>query len=242
MVPSPASAEESSEAELDRARRLFTEGLGLSDRGNWAAAAERFQEALIIHEAPAITFNLAVAYVRLGRPAEAAELLDLTLAAPEIPEQVRADAEQVLGEIEPGLGSILIFDEADREVAVTLDGRPVPADRLDGRHRVEPGNHLVVAIAEGEEILRRDVDVGAGETAEVRLPSPTLEGAVEEAIEEATDEVDEERPLVRDWRLWIGVGAGVVVLVTAIAVGVAVSGQVEDPIFGTMDPGVITWR
>jgi len=50
-----------------------------------------------------------------------------------------------------------------------------------------------------------------------------------------------ETPLVRDWRLWVGVGSAAAAIAIVIGIVVGVGGGVEDPIEGNMEPGVWVW-
>ncbi|MCC7535187.1 MAG: hypothetical protein IT379_03195, partial [Deltaproteobacteria bacterium] len=49
------------------ARELFREGVGFSDRSEWAPAADRFRRALALRNLPVIAHNLGVALARMGR-------------------------------------------------------------------------------------------------------------------------------------------------------------------------------
>lgn len=237
----PKEEAPSNEADVARARELFIEGVALTDRGEFSQAAERFEQALELHVAPTIRYNLAANYVQLDRRSEAAEQLDLLLADAETEEDLRTRGQQMLSEIEPQIGVISIDTSTLAPGAtVTVEGRVIPVDQIDLPLRSEPGSYAVVATIDGEEVARSTAEVTAGATAEVTLEPTRSE--VETSIVASTGD-DEETPLIRDWRLWVGVGAGVAAIVIAVAVGVAVGGQdeFEDPIQGNMTPGMLTW-
>ena len=252
MTAGTVAAEESSdtsgdEGRTEAARALFREGVELSDAGEWADAASTFERALDLHDAPAIRYNLAVAYSELGRRAAAMEQLDRAQETDDLFWRLRGGIEALVSELEDEVGSLEISgDVLDEGMTITIDG----VETEDRAHpfRVEPGHHVVAALVDGEEIARVEVDVAAGGTTGAHLErreSP-VEEAIETAVENVPSEAADERPLVRDWRLWVGVGAGVVAILTAIVIGVAVSNdeetRIEDPIFGNMDPGVLTWH
>lgn len=67
-----AVAEESDDA---RARRLYLQGDRLYAEGAYLAAVEAFQEAYELSRRPLLLFNLANAYERLGRYADASDVL-----------------------------------------------------------------------------------------------------------------------------------------------------------------------
>ncbi len=178
----PAAAED--EAATERARELFSEGIGFVEEEQWEPAAERFRAALALKDAPAVRYNLALSLNELGQASEARELVEGVLADPETPPDVRAQAEALASEI----------PEAEGEPAADA-AAPSPAD--------------VAAAAQ---------------------PSP--EGPVAEPGGGDS--------LFTDWRLWAVVG-GAAILIGVVAVIVATSGGVEDPVEGNFDPGVLRW-
>lgn len=240
-----AAAEDAEQSVTQRARALFSQGVELSDRHDWTAAVERFEEALALRAAPAIRFNLAVCYVELGRHVEAAEQLDLVLADPAPASDLGVRPDELLPRVEEHVATLRVrAGELGPGAVLSIDGREV-SDRPEALPiRVEPGTHVVTATVDGEEVARAEVDAPAATITEVRLERART--PVEAAITSAASDDDEDArvPLARDWRLWVGVGAGVVAIVTAVVVGVAVGAQeeFEDPVRGTLDPDVLVWR
>ncbi len=251
VVAEEADAElgaEDIEARNARARALFAEGVELSDASEWSEAASRFEQALELRDAPAIRYNLAVAYAELGRRAAAMAQLDRALRADDVPTGLQASIEDLVAEIEDEVGSIVIdAEDLDEGAVFLLDGVEIEAEDAAHIIRVEPGSHVVTATLDGDEIARVEIAVVAGVPTDARLErgATAVETSIEAAVEDDPSDQDDERPLVRDWRLWVGVGAGVVAIVAAVAIGVAASGdddvRVEDPIHGNMDPGVLRW-
>lgn len=236
--PEEVQEQLSEEEQTARARELFTEGVDLSDREQWAQASLRFEEALELRDAPSIRFNLAASYSQVERRVEAAEQIDIVLADPSTPEDLATRARALLTELEPLLGSITISASALAPSSqVLLDGRLVLAEQLSGSIRLDPGSHMVTATIDSREIAHEDVELEGGQSVDVVLrPIQPIEEAIVEPV-------DDRPPLYRDWRLWVGVGAGVVVLVIALAVGLSAGGgDVEDPIPGNMNPGILYWR
>jgi tetratricopeptide (TPR) repeat protein len=64
------------ESDDARARRLYLQGDRLYAEGSYLAAVEAFQEAYELSRRPLLLFNLANAYERLGRHADAVDALD----------------------------------------------------------------------------------------------------------------------------------------------------------------------
>lgn len=244
LLASPCGAEEADESAVQRARELFREGVALSDQEQWEAAAERFEQALELRDAPAIRYNLAATLVQLRRDLEAVENLEAVVESSASTEELRAQSRTLLAELEPRLGTLSVRTEGLEDATLTLDGEALAADQLGNPVRVSAGPHVVAAVLEGEEVAREEVRVAEGGSESVTLTyRPPIEDSIIEAVEEPVEQPSG-TPLIRDWRLWVGVGVGAAVVVTAVVVGIAVGvgGGIEDPIRGNMDPGVLTWR
>jgi hypothetical protein len=243
-VPVCGSAEEAEGDSQDRARDLFREGVQLTDRQEWQQASERFEEALRLYDAPAIHYNLAVSYTRLERFTDAAEHLDVALAGEDLPEQTRALAQSLAEEISGRVGAIEVsWTGGDDDVAVSIDDRELTRDQIQRRVRVSPGSHVVTLARDGEVIDRQQVEVAPGAVEDVALSTITPADRDEPEEDEVATTVDR-RSVARDWRLWVGVGAGLLAVVAAVVVGVAVTSEpeVEGAIPGNMQPSVLTWE
>lgn len=235
-------------ARTERARELFLEGLELSDQGEWGDAAQRFEAALELRDAPTIRYNLGTSLLSLERPVEAANQFDIARAHPEATPELVAQAEEQLATLELQLSRVEIVVEGfENDPRVIVDGVPLPPEQLIQPLWVEPGHHVAVAEQEGMEVARAEVDVLAGGQGALTLRNIPQEAVVpsEVGLEGQGDDGhdDESTPLARDWRLWVGVGGGVVVLALALGLGLGLGLDhgTEDPIVGTMNPGVIEW-
>jgi tetratricopeptide (TPR) repeat protein len=74
LAPSIARAQE--EADLERARVLFDQGIAAGEEGHWEEAVEHFRASRQIADRPSTVYNLAVAYEELGRFDEASSTLE----------------------------------------------------------------------------------------------------------------------------------------------------------------------
>jgi hypothetical protein len=279
-----ARAESQSEDETGRARALFEQGVELADRGEWEHAAERFRQSLALRPSGGVRLNLASSLAQLGRHAEAARHLEDIVGDSGAPPRVIELARGLLADVEQHTGRVQVGVEGDTGGAqVALDGEVQDMGRAATGVRVDPGVHEVVLTLDGREVDRREVDVVAGATVEVRLqvptrvaqePQGTLDGVTPpedgvtpsppdtvdavavppgeddgegtsppEGGEGATEPAGEgrNRPLSRDWRLWLGVGSAVAVIAVVVGLSVGLSGEPEDPIEGNMEPGVWSW-
>lgn len=233
-------------ANTERARELFLEGLELSDQGAWSEAARRFEAALALRDAPTIRYNLGTSLLNLERIVEAANHLDTARSHPEATSELVAQAEEQLATVEPRLSRIeIIVEGLEHDARVTLDGEFLSAEQLVRTQWVEPGHHVAIADQDGIEAARGEVDLVAGDGGTITLRALPHEAVVppDDGLDGEDLQDDESTPLVRDWRLWVGVGAGVVALSLAFGLGfgLGLDGEPEDPIVGTMNPGVIEW-
>jgi hypothetical protein len=229
-----------------RARALFLEGVGLADTGDHEGAAARFREALGLHPAPAILYNLAATLDHLDRDLEAAEQLDLLLANADTPADLQARAEALLLAVERQVGRLRIGrGQVDWAAEVSVDGQVLEAESFDVSFRVAAGAHTVVATEGREELFSREVAVGPGQTVDVTITDDRPEGATGTPLDvDRATAPSRGRRLARDWRLWVGVGAGVIAIALGVGLGVGLGDPepvLEDPVRGNMSPGVLTW-
>ena len=215
VAPCPALAQES---DTERARALFEEGVTHVDAGEWEEAAAKFREALALRDAPAVRYNLASALVALEEYTEAESIARPLLDDPATDADLRARTEELLGQIERAAGLLTVdVRGATRGVTVRIDGEAVDASSIVHSFSLSPRGYTVVVERNGQEIERRDVNVTAGQNAQVTVAvAPSAEEA---AI--AAEGVPSETPtdsgsgdeLLSDWRFWTAVGAAVVLAV-----------------------------
>lgn len=215
------------EADVARARALFSEGVSHTQAQRWDEAAGAFQAALALRDAPPIRYNLAAALVELGRFREALEQVESVLASSHPPANIRALAQALEERIDREAGRLRVeTSEEDAEVSVDLErmpaawrARPMP---------VTPGSHRVTLSRGAETLAEEELDVEAGALVQVRLVP-------------RGGQLGSPVPLEEDWRLWVGVGAGALALVTLVSILAASAGGEAAPVTGNFNPGVLTW-
>jgi tetratricopeptide (TPR) repeat protein len=168
----PAAAEADRVA---RAEAAFKRAGAAFDAGKLETALANYQESYALWPRPRTLLNLGVVLRRLGRVAEAANLLA------EYIEHEAADAARVeaarktLAELDAEVGRLQIT--ALGEGPVELDGELVEAPRLarplrvtSGRHRLsQDGDSLELAIAKGQEMT---LEIGRPRAAAPPPPPP----------------------------------------------------------------------
>jgi hypothetical protein len=149
----------------DRARELFSEGVEASERGDWEAAASRFEEALSHHPAPSIEYNLAAAYMELGRLGEAGDLTGGIFQNAETPADINEAAHQLDEDIAARSGelTILVTGEGSTGATVRVDGRELPDSRLGIPRHETPGEREVTVTRVNGDTETRTVVVTEGE-------------------------------------------------------------------------------
>jgi hypothetical protein len=168
---SPARAQ--SAADVAAARDLFIEGSRLSNAGDWAHAQDHFERSLRLKRAPITLFSLAVVETHTGHLVEALEHFRAFLAEPSAA-ATRAyedPATAAVAELDHRVGRCVFAVSPPNlpDLAVTIDGEPVPTVALDVARVVNPGAHAVAASARGWLGASARCTVGEGATARVEL-------------------------------------------------------------------------
>lgn len=102
LIAAPVRAQ--TEAELERARATFAEGVERLNRSQWAEAAARFREVMAVRPTAQVKYNLGLALSHLGEEEVRESRRHLREAAEDetAPANIRASARQRLDELGPG--------------------------------------------------------------------------------------------------------------------------------------------
>jgi hypothetical protein len=174
--PVRAEAPRSDEAARSAARAKLVEGVDALGRGLHQRALERFQEAYALVPSPKIHYDFGLAYVGLGRNAEALAAFERFLAdAPDAPVDKREKAAQRALALRAQVGAASItVDNAPDGAAVTVDGRDVGRVPLARPVYLDPGRHAIaVRLAGGQAGPVEQIDVQGGGSVEVVLRVPS---------------------------------------------------------------------
>jgi hypothetical protein len=177
-APRWASAQASkSDADRATARALAHEGYEAQKQGHYALAADRFERAEALVDAPTLLLGLARAQVGLGKLVEANESYRRILrdpVAPGAPAAFIKAVEDAKSEA-PGVAARLAWVTLDVKGPATpqvlLDGVAVSAAALGVPLACNPGTHTVKASAEGALAGEQSfaADEGAKETISLTL-------------------------------------------------------------------------
>jgi hypothetical protein len=163
--------------------------LKLYEAGQYAAAIELFERADAQYPAPQYRVYAARAYAKSGKLRRATELYASATQVPPPPgapasfRDAQKTAVDELAEVRARLSRLRIQIRGVplQEVALTVDGQPVPVG--ERQVDVDPGPHRIMAVAAGYTAASQAVQLGEGAVENVALvllpasASPTLSTA-----------------------------------------------------------------
>jgi hypothetical protein len=236
-VPGAAWGDGPTAAEKETARGMMDSGHARRDAGDHKGALELFQGADSIMHVPVTGIEVAREQVALGHLVEARDTLQVVLrlpaenGEPEVFRAARKDASTLDDSLVKRIPALQITVSGNA-AQVILDGRPVPLPALVAPFKVDPGHHVVVAMAEGGEPKKEvGVDVGEGETRSVELTLPERTEAPPQASQDNAGTAAHEgaAPTAPSgsavpWLRWggvglaaVGIGAGTITGLIAIS-------------------------
>jgi hypothetical protein len=157
LVVWPALASAQSGQDRADARAAAQEGLNAFREERWADCSDLFGRAESLMHAPPHLLYSARCNAKLGHYVAARELYrkilgeNLTADAPPAFRGAQASAKDELVDVEPKLARLkIVVQGADgKPVSVTMDGVAVPAAVIGIPRQVDPGEHALLATAEG---------------------------------------------------------------------------------------------
>ncbi|MBK8173235.1 MAG: hypothetical protein IPK60_23275 [Sandaracinaceae bacterium] len=141
----PAAAQETA-SNTERARAMYVEGSTAAEEARWTDALRLFQESYDLSHNPAALFNVATTLRAVGRHRESRDALDRLLRDhAELPEELRAEAQRIRGQVAARVATISINNAPARaDLTLRFDGQttPTPPERPI-RMEADPGRHSV---------------------------------------------------------------------------------------------------
>jgi tetratricopeptide (TPR) repeat protein len=219
-----AAADAATDARARRAARSkLVEGVTLLRQGDYAAALSRFEEAQALVPSPKIEYDLGLAYLGLGRSADALESFDRFLAeAPDAPADKRAKARHHTEALRGHLARVNVAADASG-VDVIVDGQSRGTTPLARPLYLEPGHHELAFVRPGSGGTDlRQIEASPGQQIEVALRAPALEPAPPPTLVRAPPVNLAPPPPPRDRRRAWAIGtsaAGVALLAAGLTFG-----------------------
>lgn len=163
-LPSRASADDGTRS----AREHFAAGYALAEKGDAAAAIAEFELAYAASPNPSVLYNLGQAYAAVGRSGEAVEAWQryLKLSGSSVGEPRTRQVEALIAYHTQRSGALeLALEPATAEVSI--DGHAL--ERGTTMLRVNPGTHVLTAVAPGFDAAQTRAVVATGEVRKLSL-------------------------------------------------------------------------
>lgn len=175
-VLAAATLSSASRAEGDKAtaEALFAEGRRLMAAANYAAACEKFSSSRKLDDGLGTTLNLAQCYEKLGRTASAwAEFRDAAARARQTGAREREQyARDRVAVLDKKLSRLtLTAGTIEPDARISRDGVAVDRAVLGTPIPVDPGSHVLEAVAPGKKKWSVVIDVRPGSQLSVVIPA-----------------------------------------------------------------------
>ncbi len=191
------------------ARASFELGMRELDAGRYRDATVAFERSFSLAPRLPTAFNWALALRGLGHALDAEvlyqRLLDGELGALRATD--RSAVEGLMREVRESIGTLELTIEGPDPLEVRLDGVVIAEAPGESSHRVDPGEHLLVASAQDHEPIERRFRV-SGDTATIALALvPALDVRPGSLVLESSDEGAQFRVLAHDEEALVGEGS-----------------------------------
>lgn len=194
-----APAPGQTQAELVRARQLYSQGLTQEAAGDWAGALGSFEEVARIKVTPQVRFHVARSKEHLGRLNEA--LGGYRLAEWEA-EQAGGKEQEIVAEVRKAREALearipkltLSRGNGADAIKIELDGVALGDAQIGKEITVDPGPHVLVGVVAPGKTFKKQVHVAEGESIKVTLDVPDELGAAPPAEPERPPK-PEQRPV-----------------------------------------------
>ncbi len=172
-MPGPAGAAETTEDDINRARRLFQRAVEYEQAKQWGKALELFREVGAVKLTPQVRFHIAWCEENLGRLVAALGGYELALAqADQVGEAFIQEVKEKVDRLQGVIPKLIVQRGKGGEAAtISLDGVELGANSIGVEMPVDPGPHTVTAKAPGREDFMGTVSVSEEEvkTLEVKM-------------------------------------------------------------------------
>jgi hypothetical protein len=176
----PGAAAALGGTDLAMAEALFQEGRKLVDQKRFAEACPKFAESQRLDPGIGTLLNLASCHELEGRTATA--WTEFTQAVGLAEREGRSDAQQFarthLAALTPKLPKVVIQVPSESDLPgleVSLDGQVLGRPAFGLASPIDPGAHVVAAVAPGKKSWKSDVSFGAAEQKTVTVPALEVE-------------------------------------------------------------------
>jgi hypothetical protein len=242
LFASPSFAQQPTASDRETARSLMAEGREKRDAGDLPAALKAFVAADTIMHVPTTGLEVARTLDKMGQLVEARETLLAVLRIPAQPSdpapfsEARRAAEALDADLTKRIPSLVVdaSSELPGPITVIVDDQTIPPNLVAIPRKLNPGKHVVVAKAAGEE-ARETIDLAPREQRHVMLkvvkkpPPPKPEPHEDPGPDtgEGPSGNDATRPPI-PLVTWIGLGVGAAGLVSGTITGIISISKTSD--------------
>ncbi|WP_394844146.1 hypothetical protein LZC95_44720 [Pendulispora brunnea] len=178
-VPNPAYAQKTEDdgatTSLASARKLFAEGLKDEEKGNFAAALEKFRRVAKVRDTVPVRYRIATCLEGLGKLKEAmvAYQAAIDLGADGKDRDVVRAAKEHTGSLNERIPQVTLVFAADARAKsqVAIDGQPVQPSELDKPIALDPGTHAITASTQGKTAFETQVTLAERARTTVLVPN-----------------------------------------------------------------------
>jgi hypothetical protein len=223
-----------SPADIATARKLASEGIELYQAGKYAEALDKLDRAEKLYDAPVHLLYIARTQAKLDKLVEATETyrrlirVKLDAGAPEAFRQAIEEAKKELPQIEPAIPSLRleVTPESAAGLTLSIDGESVSAAVVGVERPINPGEHVIVAKADGFAQSEQRVTIARGEkqTLEIAL---SADGSAPKKAAAGEHDVKSQEQRRSDKKLGLFVGARLLGAIPAGDVGTLSAGAVS---------------
>jgi hypothetical protein len=211
------AAAQTEPSESSDVNKRFAEAVRLYKEGDAARALPLFEQLLAETDSPNANLYVGHCLVKLARYVEAYRAYSTTVSATverndSKYEPTKDAARAQLAALDLRVAKLVIaLAELPTGIQVTIDGEELDPGRIGTPVILEPGDHVVVATAEGMTPVRRNAQVKAGETRTLALALRSREEKSEPEPDTAPSATPD--PAARHRSLatlgWAGAGIGI---------------------------------
>jgi prefoldin subunit 5 len=156
------------DANMEEAKRHFSQGVALYNDGNFNAALAEFEAAYKIKQSPAVLYNIGLTHKSLFHYNEAIESLQQYLAADKkMPKERQKEVQQLVSEMRALLAEVTLNIIPDG-AQVKLDDRTIGQSPMKP-YLIAAGNHTLEVLAEGYQPQKKEILVSAGQALTINL-------------------------------------------------------------------------
>ncbi|MCX7807466.1 MAG: hypothetical protein N2515_02555, partial [Deltaproteobacteria bacterium] len=217
------------------ARQLFEQGVEESRKGNWASAREYFERVYALTRRIEVLLNLATAQAESGLLVEAVDSYHhfLQEAGSELRTKYGTQAREAVEQLLARIPRLRIVAQLKEKQQITLDGEALEEAHLNVDLPINPGDHEVVLLENGQVLARQKIQLAEKEhrSVELKAQEETQPKAVApKTLQPALSPSDKQSEGIDEGLMIAGIsGAVLVVGGVVLAIALASSSSSEAP-------------